>query len=181
MAWTAPRTWVTGEQVTAALLNTHLKDNMLETASAVVANAGEYVVADAANSLVVRKAVTDVVATSEATTSTSYANLPTAGPSVSTVATLTEALVIVTARIETDTGGSNGFMSFAISGATTVAANDAQSLSYESSNAGDRCQAAFAYLVTGLTAGNNTFTTKYRTESAAESTFIRRRITVIPY
>ncbi len=29
MAWTAPRTWVTGEQVTAALMNTHVKDNLL--------------------------------------------------------------------------------------------------------------------------------------------------------
>jgi len=30
MAWTAPRTWVTGEVVTAALLNTHIRDNQLE-------------------------------------------------------------------------------------------------------------------------------------------------------
>ncbi len=29
MAWTAPRTWVTGETVTAALLNTHIRDNLL--------------------------------------------------------------------------------------------------------------------------------------------------------
>lgn len=28
MAWTAPRTWVTGETVTAALLNTHVRDNL---------------------------------------------------------------------------------------------------------------------------------------------------------
>src|SRR5918996_3875392 len=28
MVWTAPRTWVTGELVTATLLNTHLKDNL---------------------------------------------------------------------------------------------------------------------------------------------------------
>ena len=28
MAWTTPRTWVTGELVTAALMNTHLKDNL---------------------------------------------------------------------------------------------------------------------------------------------------------
>lgn len=28
MAWTNPRTWVTGETVTAAQLNTHLRDNM---------------------------------------------------------------------------------------------------------------------------------------------------------
>lgn len=31
MAWTAPRTWVTSEVVTAALLNTHLRDNLLWT------------------------------------------------------------------------------------------------------------------------------------------------------
>ena len=29
MAWTAPRTWVAGEVLTAALLNTHLRDNLL--------------------------------------------------------------------------------------------------------------------------------------------------------
>lgn len=29
MAWTAPRTWVTGETPTAALFNTHLRDNQL--------------------------------------------------------------------------------------------------------------------------------------------------------
>lgn len=28
MAWTAPRTWVAGETVTAAMLNTHLRDNL---------------------------------------------------------------------------------------------------------------------------------------------------------
>jgi hypothetical protein len=28
MAWTTPRTWVTGELVTAALLNAHLRDNL---------------------------------------------------------------------------------------------------------------------------------------------------------
>lgn len=28
MAWTAPRTWIAGELVTASLLNTHLRDNL---------------------------------------------------------------------------------------------------------------------------------------------------------
>ena len=28
MAWTAPRTWVAGETLTAALLNTHVRDNL---------------------------------------------------------------------------------------------------------------------------------------------------------
>lgn len=29
MAWTAPRTWVTGEVVTATMMNTHVRDNLL--------------------------------------------------------------------------------------------------------------------------------------------------------
>ncbi len=28
MAWTAPRTWTTGELVTAAVMNTHVRDNL---------------------------------------------------------------------------------------------------------------------------------------------------------
>lgn len=28
MAWTAPRTWVAGETVTAAIMNTHVRDNL---------------------------------------------------------------------------------------------------------------------------------------------------------
>jgi hypothetical protein len=31
MAWTTPRSWVAGEVVTAALLNTHLRDNLTAT------------------------------------------------------------------------------------------------------------------------------------------------------
>ncbi len=34
MAWTAPRTWATGEVVTAALMNTHVRDNQLYLKSA---------------------------------------------------------------------------------------------------------------------------------------------------
>jgi len=51
MSWTAPRTWVTGELVTATLMNTHLRDNLLETAPAKVTTAGDIVYASAANAL----------------------------------------------------------------------------------------------------------------------------------
>ena len=51
MAWTAPRTWVTGETVTAALMNTHVRDNLLETAPAIAQAAGDIIYADGANSL----------------------------------------------------------------------------------------------------------------------------------
>lgn len=51
MAWTAPRTWVVGEILTASALNTHLRDNLLETAVAKVTTAGDIVQATAANAL----------------------------------------------------------------------------------------------------------------------------------
>ena len=51
MAWTAPRTWVTGETVTAALFNTHVRDNLLQTATAKVTTAGDITYATAATAL----------------------------------------------------------------------------------------------------------------------------------
>ena len=50
MAWTTPRTWVTGETVTAALLNTHVRDQFRETSPFTVTTAGDISYADAANS-----------------------------------------------------------------------------------------------------------------------------------
>jgi len=49
MAWTSPRTWVTGETVTAALLNTHVRDNL--NALMVVTTKGDIAVATAAQTL----------------------------------------------------------------------------------------------------------------------------------
>lgn len=62
MAWTAPRTWVTGETVTAALMNAHVRDNLLETAAATVTTAGDLAYADAANSMGSRLAIGSVPA-----------------------------------------------------------------------------------------------------------------------
>ena len=51
MAWTTPRTWVTGETVTAALMNAHVRDNFRETSPFTVTTAGDLSYADAANSM----------------------------------------------------------------------------------------------------------------------------------
>ena len=51
MAWTAPRTWVTAETVTAALLNTHLRDNLNATSVGTAAAAADIMYATAANTL----------------------------------------------------------------------------------------------------------------------------------
>lgn len=53
MAWTAPRTFVTDEVVSASQLNAHVRDNMLETAPAKAAAAGDLFQASAANAIAV--------------------------------------------------------------------------------------------------------------------------------
>ena len=49
MAYTAYRTWTTGEIVTAALMNEQVRDNGLLTAPAILTTAGDIIYASAAN------------------------------------------------------------------------------------------------------------------------------------
>jgi hypothetical protein len=49
MAWTAPRTWSACEVVTAAIMNTHVRDNLNQTFPALVTTAGDSVWATGAN------------------------------------------------------------------------------------------------------------------------------------
>lgn len=110
------------------------------------------------------------VATSQTTSSASYTDLATAGPAV-TVTTGTKALVIVTTAFR-DTGGTNNlaWMSYAVSGATTVAASDANAVAMISVNISKQNARMSAASVVTLTAGSNTFTAKYRTQNVTEYT-----------
>lgn len=51
MGYTEPRTWVTAELVTAAMMNEQVRDNLLETAPAKVTTAGDTLYATAANAI----------------------------------------------------------------------------------------------------------------------------------
>jgi len=120
---------------------------------------------------------TAFVATQESTTSTSYTALTTA--LATTVTTGTRALVIITAEIELALNAARGYMSYAVSGATTIASSDAFSINIKT-NADQTIDAhSYAYIVTGLTAGSNTFTTQYRSGQGATVYFTNRRISVI--
>ncbi len=114
---------------------------------------------------------TATVNTSQATSSSSYTDLATSGPAV-TVTTGTKALVIITCDIESGSGTA-AYVSYAVSGASSISATDLEA-SY--SNTGTT---RFAFhSVPTLTAGSNTFTVKYRSESGSK-TFARRNIFVI--
>ena len=178
MAWTNPLTWVS-QALTAALLNQQLRDNMNETAPGKATAAGRFFVTTAANSIAERLPTTDFETAGETTASTSYTNLATAGPAV-TVTTGTAALVIVSAVIANNTSGIRSFMGYAVSSATTIAATDVAALTFDDFGPNSLSHLSFTILETGLTAGSNVFTAKYRAEANTAS-FDNRRISVIPF
>jgi hypothetical protein len=119
------------------------------------------------------------VSTSQTVSSATYTDLATSGPAV-TITTGTKALVIVSCLHTTATNiQDRGFMSFAVSGATTISASDAyasMNSAFVATNATSR-QSAVTRLST-LTAGSNTFTAKYKNQGNTNG-FANREICVI--
>jgi hypothetical protein len=116
------------------------------------------------------------VATQQTTTSGSYTALATS-QSV-TLTTGTKVLVILTAECSANNGGYQ-FMSFAVSGATTIAASDTYCLKNAiSSSVSDDQQRHSAVNFLTVTAGSNTFTAQFK-QSGGNAIFQNRQITVI--
>jgi hypothetical protein len=125
------------------------------------------------------------VAARESTSSTTYTDLTTAGPAV-TVTTGTTALVSIKCAIDDGADEIFGRMSFAVSGATTVAAQDEYSIGAKikqifSVSAEGYLIFGATFVLTGLTAGSNTFTAKYRkvTGPTGNPIFSERTISVV--
>ena len=177
MAWTSPMTFSSGAVLTAAQLNTHLRDNLNETSPAKATTAGRIFVSTGANAIAERAIAGSGVVTAQTTTSTSFTDLATAGPAVA-VTTGTTALVIISAGVANDSAGGRTLASYAVSGATTDAADDTRSIIYDESSAGRIIAASRVEYKTGLTAGSNTFTMKYRV-GGGTGTFQFRHIAVI--
>jgi hypothetical protein len=125
-------------------------------------------------------AATDYVSTTENTTSASYTGLTTA--SSVTVTTGTKALVSISAVFDNAAGVNvQGYMSFAVSGATTVASTDTRAVGMNFlANPGNfKFRAGGAFVITGLTAGSNTFTTQFKKMGGDTPYFGQRSISVI--
>lgn len=178
MAWTAPMTFTANSVLTAAQLNTHLRDNLMETAPAKATQSGSIFVGTGPNSIAERVLATARVSAAETTSSTSYTNVSTAGPSV-TVTTGVQALIFVGCYLQNSSANVGTAMSWEISGATTRAALDLTAISNDGAPANQPIRASNHDLMTGLTPGVNTFTAKYRV-AAGTGTFGDRIITVIP-
>lgn len=122
--------------------------------------------------------VTATTANTQTSSSTSYVDLATVGPSV-TLETGDAAEVTIVATIG-NSAGAHCYMSFAVSGATTLAASDLRAFFGPVGNIVTLASRFTAtYMVTGLTAGDNTFTAKYRVGTGT-GTWENRTIFVRP-
>lgn len=178
MAWTAPMTAVSGTIWTSAQFNAHVRDNLLETMPGKATAANQIFVSNGLNAIAARTPSTATVATSQTTSSTSYTDLSTVGPEV-TVTTGTSALVWFGARMSHSSGLGETAMSVAVSSATTIAANDDWRAFQSGVTANNTNRFMVPHLFTGLNAGSNVFTVKYKT-SGATATFQDRDLVVIP-
>jgi hypothetical protein len=178
MAWTSPMTASSGSVLTAAQWNTHVRDNENQTAPALVTQAGQIVVSTGANALAARTPVSATVATSETTTSLSFTTLTTPGPAVTCV-TGTQAIVCLYVNGGNNTLGDGWEMGYAVSGATTIAASDPQSVGYVTMPANAAIFISGMFLV-ALTPGTNTFTCQYLAANGGTAKFLYRKIFVIP-
>jgi hypothetical protein len=98
------------------------------------------------------------------TTSTTYTATLTGTPGTNgsvTLSTGTTALIAIASHISTSAGAAS-FVSFAVSGATTLAASNLYDI--ESTSTSAYTTAARTFVLTGLTAGTNTFTLQYRSD-----------------
>lgn len=118
------------------------------------------------------------IATLEAGTYGPYSNLTTTGPIV-TVTTGTSARVSFGAQMSATNAAAAVYMAVAVSGATTIAAADADCVWFQVDTGYFPRVMCRTYLVTGLTPGSNTFTCKYKSPTVNGS-FSNRYLLVEP-
>ena len=163
MAWVTPTNVATGDVLTASKWNQDVVENT-SLLGLLRNTAWQQVKADGST---------------EATSSTSYTDLATSGPAV-TVTTGAKALVIVSFHGDTAAASREAWMSYAVSGATTIAVTDTVAARLIS-GAGGRTfgRMTRASLLTTLTPGANTFTAKYKAVGGSVN-FDSRDLIVIP-
>jgi hypothetical protein len=118
------------------------------------------------------------VSTAETTTSGSYVDLATVGPTISNVPMIAGVTykITVSMLLKTSNGDQLAGMGFAVSGADTVAAIDADATFGSSLNERNTSTKVCSY--TPATTGNHTITAKYKSSGGATANFSNRRLIV---
>lgn len=180
MAWSAPMTATANAIFTASQFNTYVRDNLLETAPAKASTAGGYFVATGTNAISQRTCNSQYISASGTTTSTTYTSTLSSGgaglPLAVTVTTGTTAFVSVGALAK-NSSTTESKVGFIVSGASSIAGTDANAFSVAGTN---NVQGTWGKLITGLTAGSNTFTMAFRV-TGGTGTFNNYNLSVIPF
>lgn len=179
MAWTVPMTWVANNALTAAQLNCHLRDNLLETTAAKATAAGQIFVAQSRYRIASRTPDQASVTTIETCATTDWTDLATPGPSV-TATTGERALVFISVGTSNTSLAGGNTVSYALTGATERDPQFSTCLRFDGVTAGDEMSYSTFDMLTTLTPGSNTFTLKYRNGSGT-ATFKNRQIAVWPF
>jgi hypothetical protein len=128
------------------------------------------------NAVTADPSTADVV-TQESTTSTSYTDLTTSGPAVTLTLTNGQSCLVCVQALQWNTLQNWSYMSFAVSGATTLSAADANgALTHAEVNY--RGSSSRWTVFTATAAGSHTFTAKYKCDSAGSAVFSNRRLIV---
>lgn len=162
MAWTAPITFVSNTVLTAAQMNTYLRDNFNETAPAKATTPGYHFVSTGPNSIAERAIEIATVNATEQTTETDFSDLATVGPSI-TCNTGTRAMYFVTASTWNSTSERATWMAVGVTGATEIDPSKDNALVVDglTQDQLNTFRATAVYVENGLTPGTNTFTCKY--------------------
>lgn len=179
MTWTAPLTWVGNQVLTAAQMNTQLRDNLKELSPHKATKMSSFFVGTGANALVERHCKSARSALSSNTTSTSYTNLGDVGPSV-TVDHDLHCIVIIAAKTANTVVDEACVMSWATTGSNVIAASDSWSLMHEGMFSNNDMSGCSIYRTNNLNVGTTTFTAKYRTSTGGNAFFDSRFICVLP-
>ncbi len=180
MAWTTPMTYTDGVALTAAQMNTYIRDNLNETMVAKATAEGSMFFSTAANTWAERIPKMQRLNGTVTTSSTSYVDL--GGPLV-TCTTGSSALVMMACHIGNTTANSATYVSYNVAGATTIGSAAASGLrldGYAASTGDNYIGAAMFNIENGtLNAGENIFKMTYRVDAGTGS-FAYRILAVMP-
>lgn len=149
-SWVSPRTWTAGELVTATIMNAHVRDQLTALKSPAYFRC---VIDEASNYTTTSTSFTDVDATNLSATIT------TAGGNV---------LVGFTCVVDNN-GANYNYLNLDVDGATVVG-DDGLVVTQEGA-AGERQQAVFTFLVTGLSAGSHTFKLQWKVSAGTATLY----------
>lgn len=183
MAWTAPMTAAANSQFDASQFNTHVRDNLLETEPAKASGTDKYFVSTGLNAITVREPSSHVINTMQTTSSTSYIDLSTVGPTV-TATTGVQALVLWSCGMACTSADTAMAVSISLNGAgpsdTYAIFTDGMAAWGNPNEPADQHNRRQSVkLFTGLTPGSNTFTMQYKMGSGGGTGRFRNRELIV--